>query len=93
MAGSDLEGCWHGGESLLERPSGRLVSMTFQSSFLIRCHMASTAEPHPVRAYYIQHVQTGAEFRSADLAEVTQWMTAQNVAYIQDGEQHGGEEA
>ena len=75
--------------SPLEWPSGRLVCMTFQSSFLIRCHMATAAEPNPVRAYYIQHIQTGAEFRSADLAEVTSWMTAQNVTYIRNQQQEG----
>ena len=36
----------------------------------------------PVKAYHIQHVQSGAEFRSADLAEVTQWMTERNLRYL-----------
>ncbi len=44
--------------------------------------MAAPGGASPVRAYYIQHIQTGAEFRSAELSEVTQWMTAQNLAYI-----------
>jgi len=32
--------------------------------------------------YSIQHVQTGEEFRSNDLAETTEWMAAQNSRYL-----------
>jgi hypothetical protein len=55
--------------------------MTFQSSFLIRCWLHPTADQRHTRAYQITHVQTGVEFRSADLAAVMQWMTAQNLQY------------
>lgn len=54
--------------------------------------MAGPGDPNPVRAYYIQHVQTGAEFRSANLEEVTRWMTTQNLAYIPGAVSSGEEE-
>ena len=44
--------------------------------------MSSASDSLPVKSYYIQHVQTGGEFRSADLDEVTHWMTSQNVTYL-----------
>ena len=43
--------------------------------------------------YYIQHIQTGSEFRSADLTAVTQWMTAQNLDYITNATCDTAEEA
>ena len=46
--------------------------MTVQSSFLIRCSL---------KAYYIQHVQTGAEFRSATIDELTRWVAEQNLRF------------
>jgi hypothetical protein len=62
--------------------------MTVQSSFLIRCTLNppgnSAGDPTPARPYYIRHVQTGAEFRSATLAEVTRWVADQNLRYLSD---------
>lgn len=58
--------------------------MTVQSSFLIRCTLNSSGDPAPARPYYIRHVQTGAEFRSATLAEVTHWVADQNLRYLSD---------
>jgi hypothetical protein len=59
--------------------------MTFQGSFLIRCRL--NLEPvgsgaHGVAYYSVQHVQTGHEFRSSDLAETNEWMVAQNSRYL-----------
>lgn len=56
--------------------------MTFQSSFFIRCRMSPQPGESPVTSYYLQHVQTGAEFRSTDLAEINNWMTGQNARYV-----------
>jgi len=58
--------------------------MTVQSSFLIRCSLGPSGESAPGKTYYIQHVQTAAEFRAATLDEVTQWVTAQNLRYFAD---------
>ncbi len=68
----------------VEPASGTLVSMTVQSSFLIRCLLTATGETNPgkVNIYTIQHVQTGAEFRSATLGEITGWMTEQNMQWM-----------
>jgi len=60
----------------------RLASMTFQSSFFIRCRKTSQAGATPVMSYYIQHVQTSAEFRSTSLSEINAWMTEQNALYF-----------
>jgi hypothetical protein len=56
--------------------------MMFQSSFLIRCWMSGSEGPLNVQTYHIQHVQSGLEFRSANLSAVTDWMTAENVRYL-----------
>jgi hypothetical protein len=58
--------------------------MTVQSSFLIRCTLNSSGDPAPARPYYIRHVQTGAEFRSATLLEVSHWVADQNLRYLAD---------
>jgi len=58
--------------------------MTFQSSFLIRHWLSSGADPAQAKAYSIQHVQSGAEFRSINLSEVVQWMTDQNIRYVRE---------
>ena len=58
--------------------------MTVQSSFLIRCSLGPSGESAPGKTYYIQHVQTAAEFRAATLDEVTQWVAAQNLRYFAD---------
>ena len=58
--------------------------MRVQSSFLIRCTLNSSGDPTPARLYYIRHVQSGAEFRSATLAEVTRWVADQNLRYLSD---------
>ncbi len=62
--------------------------MTVQSSFLIRCtlHLPGqenlrAGDPATGKPFYIQHVQTGAEFRSATLDELTRWAAEQNVRY------------
>jgi hypothetical protein len=52
--------------------------MTFQSSFLIRCRLALSPDSGTITNYYVQHVQTGAEFGSASFSEVMNWITAQN---------------
>jgi len=44
--------------------------------------MSSAPDANPVKSYYIQHVQSGAEFRCADLLEVNQWMTSRNHSYL-----------
>ena len=56
--------------------------MTVQSSFLIRCTLHAPGEPPAGKAFYIQHVQTGAEFRAATLDEVAEWTASQNLAYL-----------
>jgi hypothetical protein len=68
----------------MERSDFRIASMTVQSSFLIRCSLGPSGESAPGKTYYIQHVQTAAEFRAATLDEVTQWVTAQNLRYFAD---------
>jgi hypothetical protein len=68
----------------LERSDFKIASMTVQSSFLIRCLLGPSGESTPGKAYYIQHVQTAAEFRGATLDEVTQWLAAQNLRYFAD---------
>lgn len=59
--------------------------MSFQSSFLLRCRLnsepAGSGAP-PAAHYSIQHVQTGDEFGSSDLAETTEWMVAQNSRFL-----------
>jgi hypothetical protein len=55
--------------------------MTVQSSFLIRCSLNATGELTSGKAYYIQHVQTGAEFRSATIDELTRWVAEQNLRF------------
>jgi hypothetical protein len=60
----------------------RLGCMTVQSSFLIRCTLNAFGDLTSGKAYYVQHVQTGAEFRSATLAEVTHWVGDQNLRYL-----------
>jgi hypothetical protein len=58
--------------------------MTVHSSFLLRCNLNSSSDPAPARPYYIRHVQSGAEFRSATLVEVTRWVADQNLRYLSD---------
>jgi hypothetical protein len=58
--------------------------MTVQSSFLIRCLLSSSGDSTSGKAYYTQHVQTGAEFRAATLAEVTGWLADQNLRYLSE---------
>ena len=70
--------------SQMERSDFRIASMTVQSSFLIRCLLGPSGESTPGKTYFIQHVQTAAEFRAATLDEVTQWVAAQNLRYIAD---------
>jgi hypothetical protein len=74
----------HGLASALERCDFRLTSMTVQSSFLIRCALCASGDPTSGKAYYIQHVQTGAEFRSGALSELIQWVADQNLRYLSD---------
>jgi len=68
----------------LEPAPFRLGCMTIQSSFLIRCSLSASGGITPGKAYYIQHVQTGAEFRSAALTEVTEWVAGQNLRYLSE---------
>ena len=68
----------------MERGDFRIASMTVQSSFLIRCLLGPSGESTPGKTYYIQHVQTAAEFRAATLDEVIQWVAAQNLRYFAD---------
>jgi hypothetical protein len=58
--------------------------MTVHSSFLLRCNLHSSSDPASGKAYYIQHVQTGAEFRAATLEDVTRWVADQNFRYLAD---------
>lgn len=58
--------------------------MTVQSSFLIRCLLSASGDLASGRAYCIRHIQTGAEFRSGTLTEVTQWVADQNLRYLSD---------
>ncbi len=51
---------------------------------MIRCHLSPVNAGQPVRGYHIQHVQSGAEFRSAALSEINQWMAKQNLSYLTD---------
>jgi hypothetical protein len=69
-------------ENATEPAGFRLASMTVQSSFLIRCSLNAFGDLTSGKAYYIQHVQTGAEFRAATLAEVTHWAGDQNLRYL-----------
>jgi hypothetical protein len=75
-----LAGNRHELASQMERSDFRIASMTVQSSFLIRCLLGPSGESTPGKTYFIQHVQTAAEFRAA----VTQWVAAQNLRYIAD---------
>lgn len=68
----------------LEPSVFRLGSMTVQSSFLIRCSLNAPGDLASRKAYYIQHVQSGAEFRASALADVTGWMADQNSRYLSD---------
>jgi hypothetical protein len=68
----------------LEQRSFKLASMTVQSSFLVRCVLSTSGDPKSGKAYYVQHVQTGAEFRSATLGKITQWVEDQNLRYISE---------
>ena len=56
--------------------------MLVHSSFLIRCALSPTAETRAGKPFYIQHIQTGVEFRSATLAEISQWIAEQNLRYL-----------
>ena len=58
--------------------------MTVQSSFLIRCSLNPSGDLTTGKAYYIQHVQTGAEFRAATLNEVAHWVAEQNLRFMSD---------
>jgi hypothetical protein len=60
----------------------RLACMTVQSSFLIRCSLNPSGDQTSGKAYYIQHVQTGAEFRAATLTEITHWAGDRNLRYL-----------
>lgn len=57
-------------------------SMLVHSSFLIRCALSPSAVTRAGKPFYIQHVQTGVEFRSATLAEISQWIAEQNLRYL-----------
>ena len=63
--------------------------MTIPSSFLIRCALSAAGGTIPGKAYSVQHVQTGGEFRSASLAEITGWIAEQNLRYLSDRLQAG----
>lgn len=56
--------------------------MMFHSSFLIRCWVDTSLDPVQVKAYHIQHVQSGDDFRSADLSEINRWMAAENSRFF-----------
>ena len=56
--------------------------MLVHSSFLIRCALSRSAENRAGKPFYIQHIQTGVEFRSATLAEISQWIAEQNLRYL-----------
>jgi hypothetical protein len=56
--------------------------MTFQSSFLIRCRLNAVPGSEPTKSYSIQHVQTGSEFRCADLQQAIDWIGLQNSEFI-----------
>ena len=56
--------------------------MTTQSSFLIRCWLDPEAGG-VVKSYTIQHVQSGAEFRSHQIAEILAWMDAENARHLE----------
>lgn len=79
-----MSGIRHVVASRMEPGDFRIASMTVQSSFLIRCLLGPSGESTPGKTYYIQHVQTAAEFRAATLEEVTQWVAAQNLRYFSD---------
>ncbi len=42
----------------------------------------SSEDPSSGKPFCVQHVQTGAEFRAATLAEAMQWMAGQNRDYL-----------
>jgi hypothetical protein len=58
--------------------------MTFQSSFLIRCRLVPLPDGSTSVSYAIQHVQSGAEFRSASLDEINGWMAEQNLRHVKE---------
>jgi hypothetical protein len=58
--------------------------MTVQSSFLIRCSLNASGDLTSGKAYYIHHVQSGAEFRACVLDEAARWMADQNIRYLAD---------
>lgn len=57
--------------------------MTFQSSFLIRCWLQEEAGVVTLKTYQVQHVQSGAEFRSTDWGAVGAWMERENQAWVE----------
>ena len=75
----------------LGRGHPQTASMTVQSSFLIRCSLASPESPEARKSYWVQHVQTGAEFRAGSLADITQWISNQNLAYLAERLNTSGE--
>ena len=54
------------------------------ASYSMLVRLSAPGESTPGKAYYIQHVQSGAELRAATLDEVTQWVAAQNLRYFSD---------
>jgi hypothetical protein len=50
-----------------------------QSSFLIRCRLVLSDDAGPEAHYIIQHIHTGAEYRTTSPEEMTRWMTAQTL--------------
>lgn len=68
--------------SWLEPRGVRLAPMTVQSSFLIRCWLNAAGDSSSGKAFYIQHVQTGAEFRSATITDAATWITEQNLRFL-----------
>jgi hypothetical protein len=49
--------------------------MSIYSSFLIRCWLKREGE---APSYVAEHVQSGAQFRSTELAPVCQWIARTN---------------
>lgn len=56
--------------------------MIVQSSFLIRCALPLAGSTAAGKPFQIQHIQTGAEYRAATLAEIAQWIADQNLQHL-----------
>ena len=77
-------------ESRLEGLDFKIGNVKVQSSFLIRCLLNSPEDRTSGKPFSIQHVQTGAEFRAATLAEVMQWIEGQNANYLANASSQEG---